>query len=410
MTSQKSPFAPDQFPIVHPVKGVKLGGIEVGIRYKDRPDLFLAELCEGTTIAGVLTTSSTCSAAVNICKKHLKQGHARAIIVNAGNANTFTGDKEKTSATAIVEATANILECPVDNVFHASTGVIGEPLAHERIIEKIAPLHDAIDENSWQEAAHAILTTDTFAKAASVQTEIDGKTITISGFTKGSGMIAPNMATMLGFIFTDAKIPATLLQEMLTDINQKTFNSITVDSDTSTSDTVLLCATGQVPHKEVLGINDTHMQAFKTALFNLMKDLAHQIVKDGEGASKFITINVKGATSNQSAHIIALSIANSPLVKTALAASDANWGRVVAAVGKSGEPVDRNKLSVGFGGITIAQEGQLKDDFDETPVAKHLQNREINIDVDLNLSDGSATVWTCDLTHGYIDINASYRS
>ena len=410
MFDHTSPLAPARFPDVYPVKGVQIGGIEVGIKYKNRPDLFLAKMDEGTNVAGVFTTSTTCSAAVHLCRKHLTQGKAQAIIVNAGNANAFCGEGEGISAADIVQKTAEVIGCPVEQVFHASTGVIGEPLKHALITEKIAPLSNNISDEKWEESATAIMTTDTYAKAASVKTEIDGEEVVISGIAKGSGMIAPNMATMLAFVFTDAKIPSDILQNILNDINQKTFNAITVDSDTSTSDTMILCATGKANHQDITDLNDARLDAFKTALFDVMKDLAHQIVRDGEGAEKFITINVKGAENDRAAHVIGMSIANSPLVKTALAASDANWGRVVMAVGKSGEKSDRDKLSISFGGLPITVDGQIIDGFDEAPIAAHLQTRDIIIDVDLKIGNGAATVWTCDLTHRYIDINGSYRS
>ena len=408
--SKISPLAPKSQPEILPVKGVKLAGLECNIRYKGRPDLFLVEVPQDSSIAGVFTNSLCPSAAVDLCRKNLPHGKVRAIVVNSGNANAFTGKVGDESVEKIIDATANIFNCDKREIFHSSTGVIGEPMDHDKIINSLPKIKNLLSEKNWSQSAETIMTTDTFPKSSSCKAQIDGVEITISGIAKGSGMIAPDMATMLGYIFTDAKIPSLILQELLEEINDKTFNAITVDGDTSTSDTVLLAATGKADtHTEIKSKDDSCLVDFKEKLHSVFQDLAHQIIKDGEGATKFVEIIVNGAENNIAAKKIAFSIANSPLVKTAIAASDANWGRIVMAVGKAGEKADRDKLCIKIGGIEIAKDGQAAPNFDETPVAKHMKNDEISIEVDLQIGSGNATVWTCDLTHGYIDINADYR-
>ncbi len=410
MELKKSPLAPAGFPEMPAISGVRLATKACGVKYQGRTDVLLMSFDEGTTIGGVLTRSLTCSAPVECCRDHLKSGKARAIVVNSGNANAFTGRLGEASVARTVEATAQELNCAEDAVFVASTGVIGEPLPDERITSALGDLKADLRSNSWQDAAEAIMTTDTFAKGATIKTQIDGKVVTINGIAKGSGMIAPDMATMLSFVATDAALSPAMVQNLISSGADLSFNSITVDSDTSTSDTVLFCATGKAGNTLYNDINAPELADFIQALNTVLKDLAHQVVRDGEGASKFISIAVTGAETDQAARRVGLAIANSPLVKTAIAGEDANWGRVVMAVGKSGERADRDKLSIAMGGVTIAKDGQRVDGFDEAPVAKHMQGQEISIAVDIGIADGQATVWTCDLTHGYIEINADYRS
>ncbi len=407
-----SPLAPEHFPALPPIAGVTLASAHCGIRYKDRRDLMVALLDPGTTIAGVFTKSKTRGAPVDWCRAGVKRGKARAIVVNSGNSNTFTGK----AGIAVVERTAaamaKIAKCAPSEVFIASTGVIGEPPPVDKIVNALPATakNAGSDTTAWRGAAEAILTTDTFPKLATRQAVIDGITVTLNGFCKGSGMIAPDMATMLAYLFTDAALPARVLQELLASANERSFNSITVDGDTSTSDTVLLCATGKAKHKRVTRAGDPRLRDFRRALDAVTIDLARQIVRDGEGAQKFVTITVTGATSAKSARAIGLAIGNSPLVKTALAAGDANWGRIVMAVGKSGQPADRDTLAISIGGVLITKDGGPVPGYDEAPVAEHMKGREIDIGVDLGVGRGKATVWTCDLTHGYIDINGSYRS
>jgi len=411
-----SPLAPDHFPTLPAIKGVRLGVAAAGVKYRDRTDVLLVDLVQGTKVAGVFTQSKTASAPVDWCKKSLNGGLAQGLLVNSGNANAFTGARGVDAVEKSVEVVADILACRPSRIFAASTGVIGEPLDWSKITDCLGNLYASMkpvaEPDDWQLAANAIMTTDTFAKAATATVDINGKTVTINGIAKGSGMIAPDMATMLSFIFTDAVIPAAVLQEILSPLADQSFNAITVDSDTSTSDTVLLFATGQSDHDAVLSSNDPCLDDFKAALKKLMIDLAQQIVRDGEGASKFIAITVTGAENDLAAKNIALSIANSPLVKTAIAGEDANWGRIVMAVGKAGEAADRDRLSIKVGGVAVADQGLRVDNFDETPIAQHMKGDAIDIAVDVGITDnaGRATVWTCDLTHGYITINADYRS
>ncbi|MDX2095152.1 MAG: bifunctional glutamate N-acetyltransferase/amino-acid acetyltransferase ArgJ [Alphaproteobacteria bacterium] len=402
----RSPLAPDALPTLPPLAGVTMAAGQAGIRYANRTDVLLVALAEGTTAAGVFTRSKAPSAPVDWCRTILAGGTGRALVVNSGNANAFTGRRGVAAVEGTAQAAAAAVGCSPQEVYLASTGVIGEPLDYRKIAQALPTLHGALAPDSWADAAAAIMTTDTFPKAATRQVIIGGQPVTINGIAKGSGMIAPDMATMLAFVFTDAKIAAPLLQHMLQQSNAKSFNAITVDGDTSTSDTALMFATG------ASGITPAgeDEQRFLDALTALMIDLAKQVVMDGEGAQKLMTIAVKGAESDAAAHRIGLSIGNSPLVKTAVAGEDANWGRIVMAVGKSGERVDRDRLAVSIGGVVIARDGERVEGYDEAPVAAHMKTRDIRIAVDIGLGGGEATIWTCDLTHGYIDINADYRS
>ena len=380
-------------------------------RYKewDRCDLTYIELEAGTSVAGVTTRNICCSSEVELCRDNLKGGSARALVVNAGNSNAFTGYRGREAVETITRQVAAHIGCAENEIFVSSTGVIGVPLPKDKAE---AGLHSAFEAPicSWQDVADTIGTTDTFAKGAKASAIVEGKRVEIVGVIKGSGMIAPDMATMLGYIFTDAAVEPAFLQQMLSEANGSTFNCITVDSDTSTSDTVLAFATGKADDSRLASFEDAGADAFAAALHDVCRQLAHLVVRDGEGAQKFIEINVTGAVSDDSARRIGLAIANSPLVKTAIAGEDANWGRVVMAVGKAGEPADRDKLSISFGATQVAHNGLPVDGYDETPVAAHLQGQEISIGVDIGLGSGCATVWTCDLTHGYISINADYRS
>ncbi len=404
-----SPLA-TEMPALPPIAGVRLGVAAAGIRYQGRPDLVMAELAHGTAVAGVFTQSRCPGAPVDWCRHALKSGKARALVVNAGNANVFTGRRGAEAAAATAEGAASLIGCRPKQVFLASTGVIGEVLPHERLTAALPALHAGLAADGWEAAARGIMTTDTFPKAATRTAMIDGTAVTLSGFAKGSGMIAPDMATMLCFVFTDAKIPARALQSALGKGVERSFNATTVDSDTSTSDTVLLFATGQAKHARVPEEGGRIFREFRAALADLLLDLALQVVRDGEGAQKLIRVDVAGAVSSKSARRVAFAIANSPLVKTAVAGEDANWGRIVMAVGKAGEPADRDRLAVAIGGTWMARDGSVVPDYDEAPVVAHMKGREIGIAVDLGLGEGSYTAWTCDLTHGYIDINGSYRS
>tara|TARA_R110002124_G_scaffold21670_2_gene83116 strand:- start:32877 stop:34121 length:1245 start_codon:yes stop_codon:yes gene_type:complete len=406
-----SPLAPEAFPTIPPIDGVRVATRACGVRYKGRTDVLLVELADETQAAGVFTKSLTASAPVDWCRKSLPGGIANGLIVNSGNANAFTGRLGEDAVEQVVEAVADRLACRPSRVFAASTGVIGEPLNFKSITDNLDALASDLAPGKWDEAAKAIMTTDTFPKGAVKEAQINGTKVTIAGIAKGSGMIAPDMATMLAYVFTDAKIPAPVLQGILAPICERTFNSITVDSDTSTSDSLMLFATGAAGNADRFsGPDDPALKDFRTKAEAVMRDLAHQIVRDGEGASKFIEITVTGADSDAAAKRIGLSIANSPLVKTAIAGEDANWGRIVMAVGKAGEKAERDRLNIAIGGITIASNGLAVDGYDEAPVTAHMQSPEINIAVDVGVGNGRATVWTCDLTHGYIDINADYRS
>ncbi|MBL6079973.1 bifunctional glutamate N-acetyltransferase/amino-acid acetyltransferase ArgJ [Belnapia sp. T18] len=404
-----SPLA-QPMPELPPIAGVTLGVIEAGIRYKGRADLTMLEFAPGTTVAGVFTRNLCPGAPIDWCRAALKGGRARSLVVNAGNANVFTGRAGREATAATAEAAAKLVGCKPREVFLASTGVIGETLPHDRLTAALPALHAALAPDRWPDAARGIMTTDTFPKAALRTATIGDATVTIAGIAKGSGMIAPDMATMLSFVVTDAKIPAGALQALLSKGVAKSFNCITVDSDTSTSDTVLLFATSQAKHPRVPAEGGAMLRDFARALDEVLLDLALQVARDGEGAQKLIQIDVTGAVSAKSAHRIAMAIANSPLVKTAIAGEDANWGRIVMAVGKSGEPADRDRLGIAVGGTWMAQEGGVVPGYDEAPVVAHMKGREVEITVDIGLGRGKARVWTCDLTHGYIDINGSYRS
>ncbi len=411
MAHAVSPLAPSTFPELPALAGVKLAAAATGIRYKNRPDVLLAVMPEGTTVAGSLTRSKSRSAPVDWCAANLKQGKARALVVNAGNANAFTGKAGVATVRAVAQAAARVLGCKQAEVFQASTGVIGEPLSPAPITGALPGLANLANADAWDMAAKAIMTTDTFQKVATATAKLDGKTITINGIAKGSGMIAPDMATMLVFIFTDAAIPAKVLQALLTAAVNPSFNCITVDGDTSTSDTVLLFATGAAGAvKGLKSPTDKRLAGFAKALNGLCLDLAIQVAKDGEGAQKLIEIRITGAEDNAAAHKIGMTIANSPLVKTAIAGEDANWGRIVMAIGKSGEKAIRDKLRIKIGGVTVAAKGMKHPDYREAEIMPHMKGRDIRIEADIGVGKGTATVWTCDLTHGYIDINGSYRS
>ena len=405
-----SPLAPARFPDLPPVPGVRLGAAEARLRYRGRPDLMLAALAPGTTVAGVLTRSHTAAPPVQWCRARLAGGKARALIVNAGNANAATGQAGLAVVRRTAMATAELVGCPAKEVHVASTGVIGEPLPVQRLTAALPALHARLSEDAWADAAPAIMTTDTFPKGATRTAVIAGTPVVVNGIAKGSGMIAPNMATMLAFLFTDARLPASVLRPALRRANDRSFNAITVDGDTSTSDTCLLFATGAARNRRIGRAADPHLRDFRAALEAVMADLAQQIVRDGEGARKFVTIAVRGAPSETAARRIGLTIANSPLVKTAVAGADPNWGRIVAAVGKGDLPLDQNRLSIWIGGRRVARDGRVDPAYDEPSAARHMRQAEIEIAVEVGAGPGAATVWTCDLTHGYIDINADYRS
>ncbi len=397
------------FPAMPPVAGVTLRVARARYKEWDRCDLTFVELAPGTTVAGVTTQSRCPSPEVEWCRQALVLGEARALVVNAGNSNAFTGHRGRAAVEAIAAQTAAHLACRPSDVFVASTGVIGVPLPIDKAQAGLTAAY-AAPAADWRAAAETIGTTDTYAKGATATAIVDGRSVTIAAIIKGSGMIAPDMATMLGFIFTDAAVEAPFLQAALSAANTRTFSCITVDSDTSTSDTVLAFATGAAGNAPLSGDDSDGADAFRAALADVCRQLALLVVRDGEGASKLIEIAVEGAESDASAHRIAMSIANSPLVKTAIAGEDANWGRIVMAVGKAGEPAERDRLSIRFGATQVARGGLAVEDYDEAPVAAHLKGQEIAIGVDLGLGEGRATVWTCDLTHGYISINADYRS
>ncbi len=405
-----SPLAPERFPELPPIAGVRLAAYAAGIRYTGRNDMMLAELAPGSTIAGVFTRSLTAGPPVVWCQACLPGGRVRAIVVNSGNANVFTGRTGQEAVLATAAAAAKLFRCDPKEVFISSTGVIGEPPPAQKIVDALPRIAPTLAAEAWEPAARAIMTTDTFPKGATATARIDGTEVRLNGFAKGSGMIGPDMATMLAYVFTDAALPAAVLQPLLSAATVRSFNSITVDGDTSTSDTVLLCATQQARHAPLTSPTDRRLGDFRRALDRVMIDLATQIARDGEGAEKFVTIEVTGAASARAARHIGLAIGNSPLVKTAISAGDANWGRIVMAVGKAGEKADRDRLSISIGGTLIAAQGGPVPGYDEGPVAAHMKGRNIKIDVDIGIGRGRATVWTCDLTHGYVDINGSYRS
>jgi glutamate N-acetyltransferase/amino-acid N-acetyltransferase len=391
-TPPRSPLAPEQFPNLPRIGGVSFSAVAAGVKYQGRTDVMLAQIAPGSSIAGVFTKSSTRAAPVLDCQAKI------------GNANAFTGKNGIEATRAVTSAVASALDLPETRVFSSSTGVIGEPLAHDRITAKIVELQATLDEDAIEAAAEAIRTTDTFAKGAGAETDVNGSKVSIAGIAKGSGMIAPDMATMLVYIFTDAKIERADLQAMVSELNEVTFNSITVDSDTSTSDSLLIAATG------ASGVDVTNNADFKTALHGVMKDLALQVVRDGEGATKLVEIQVTGALNDAEARTHGLSIANSPLVKTAIAGEDPNWGRIVMAIGKSGAAADRDLLSIRFGDVRVADKGWVCPDYREDDGAAYMKQSNLVIGVDLGIGSGKSTVWTCDLTHGYITINADYRS
>ncbi|TCM30005.1 bifunctional glutamate N-acetyltransferase/amino-acid acetyltransferase ArgJ [Novosphingobium sp. ST904] len=408
MAYPTSPLA-SPFPAMSPIAGVTPHVVRAGYKDWGRCDLTYVELDEGTAVAGVFTRNLCCSSEVELGRDNVKQGFARALVVNAGNSNAFTGYRGREAVEQIMDQVAAHIGCPREQVFVSSTGVIGVPLPKDKAREGVEKALTA-EPCSWEDVANTISTTDTFAKGATATAMIGQTKVTLAAVIKGSGMIAPDMATMLGYIFTDAAVEPAFLQECLSAANFRTFSCITVDSDTSTSDTVLAFATGKAGNAPISSIASPGAHAFAAAIHDVCRQLAHLVVRDGEGAQKFIEVAVTGAVSDESARKVGMAIANSPLVKTAIAGEDANWGRVVMAVGKAGEPADRDKLSIGFGGTWAAREGLPLADYDEAPVAAHLKGQDVTIEVDLGLGEGAATVWTCDLTHGYISINADYRS
>jgi glutamate N-acetyltransferase/amino-acid N-acetyltransferase len=413
MTEKVSPLAPPGFPDLPDIDGVRLATAQAGVRYKGRTDVLLVLMPEGTAAAGVLTRSKCPSAPVDWCRKLLATGRARALVVNSGNANAFTGRKGAAAAAATARTAARIAGCAASEVYLASTGVIGEPLEASRIEAVMKKTAAAARPGGWRQAARAIMTTDTYPKGATRSVSLGGVPVVINGIAKGAGMIAPDMATMLAFIFTDAPVAAAPLSAALRFGLKDSFNSITVDSDTSTSDTLIAFATGAAAKRGIRPIaraDDRRLKPFRVALQEVMFDLAQQVVRDGEGASKLIAVAVRGAVSAPSARRIAFSIANSPLVKTAISGEDANWGRVVMAVGKAGEPADRDRLAIWFGPYRVAFRGERDPAYDEASLSAYMKNREIEIAVDLGLGRGADRVWTCDLTHDYLTINGSYRS
>lgn len=407
-----SPLAPKGgFPALPVIAGVEFAAAEAGVKYQNRKDVMLIRLAPGTAMAGVFTRSSTRSGCVRDCQAKLAAkapaGAGAAIVVNSGNSNAFTGKVGDEAVAAVTGAVAQALDLPPGRVFSSSTGVIGEPLPHAKITAAVPALVAGLRADAIEMAAHAMMTTDTFPKGAAATVQGDGGPIHIAGIAKGSGMIAPDMATMLVYIFTDAKISPANLQKMLSRNVDATFNAITVDSDTSTSDTLLLAATGQSAATEVKG---PVAKAFETALHGVMRDLALQVIRDGEGATKLVEVQVTGAASDADAGKVAFAIANSPLVKTAVAGQDPNWGRIVAAIGKSGAEADRDRLTIHFGDILVAKGGWRSPDYQEEDGAAHFRQEELLIRVDMGLGKGKRTVWTCDLTNRYIEINADYRS
>jgi len=408
-----SPFAPKSLPKLPPVDGVRIASCEAGIRYTGRMDLTLVAFEPQAVAAGVFTRSKTAAAPVEWCREHIAQGVARALVVNAGNANAFTGMKGRDAVGLTAKATAALVGCRQEEVFIASTGVIGEALDPEKFTDKLDDLVGRLDPAPWEDAARAIMTTDTFPKLATRTVQIDGIDVVVNGIAKGSGMIAPDMATMLAFVFTDAPLTQQAAQTMCEQGVEDTFNAITVDGDTSTNDTVMLFATGAAGARGVSEISETGDAggvALAGAIEDVLRDLAHQVVKDGEGASKFVSITVEGAESKNAARRIAFSIANSPLIKTAFAGEDPNWGRIVMAVGKAGEAADRDKISIWFGDIRVAIDGEVDPDYVEAEAATYMKRAELDVRVDVGVGAASARVWTCDLTSEYIAINADYRS
>ena len=405
-----SPLAPKSYPDLPAISGVRFATAEAGIKYKNRTDVLLMAFDEGTTAAGVLTRSKCSSAAVDWCRANLPGGKARGLVVNSGNANAFTGAKGKESVALTADYAAKALGCATSEIFLASTGVIGEPLPAAKFAGVLDEAATRMGDAPWIEPAKAIMTTDTFPKLSGAILEIDGVEVKINGIAKGSGMIAPDMATMLSLVVTDMPIAAPVLQALLARHVATSFNAITVDSDTSTSDTLLAFATGKASVEPIESLDDPRAESFGEALKDVLLDLAIQVVRDGEGATKQVSVHVEGATSDASAFRIAKAIADSPLVKTAIAGEDANWGRVVMAVGKAGEPADRDRLAIRFGDLLVAKDGERAAVYDEAATSAYMKGEDLELTVSLGLGDGRATVYTCDLTHGYITINGDYRS
>ena len=413
MSAALSPLAPSHYPDLPPIEGVRFATAEAGIRYKNRTDVLLVALDAGTQAAGVLTRSKCPSAPVDWCRTVLKKGTARGLVVNSGNANAFTGQTGAQAVQQTAQIAAQALGCAPDDILLASTGVIGEPLDASKFEGVLQACLNRAAPTPWIEPARAIMTTDTFPKVATKTLKIDGVTVTLNGIAKGAGMIAPDMATMLSFIFTDAPIGSEALQTLLSRATKTSFNAITVDSDTSTSDTLLLFATGAAAKRGCPTITnpaDRRLAAFRKALEGMLLDLAKQIIRDGEGARHFVAITVEGAKSANSAKIIGKSVADSPLFKTAIAGEDANWGRIVAAIGKAGEPADRDRLAIWFGPHRVAVHGARDQSYDEATVSAYMKHQEIDIKIELGLGKGKFTVYTCDLTKEYVEINGDYRS
>ena len=409
-----SPFAPAKLAEVPAIDGVRFAVGEAGIKYKNRKDLMIAVMDAGTSAAGVLTQSKTCSAPVLYCRESLKSGKARVLVVNSGNSNAFTGKKGREAVEMTAEFAAKATGAAKNEIYLASTGVIGEPLDAAKFAHLLDGLAKSAKADAWAETARAIMTTDTYPKLATRRAKISGVEVTINGFCKGAGMIAPDMATMLCFVFTDAAIGQAALQPILAGGAQKTFNCMTIDGDTSTSDTCLMFATGAAAkrgQKRIDTAGDPALAEFQAATHDLLRELAIMVAKDGEGVSKFVTIEIEGAENDKAARTIGMSIANSPLVKTAIAGGDPNWGRIVMAVGKAGEAADRDKLSIWFGDKVVAENGMRAETYDEKAFARYFEGRELVIRVDVGTGGkGRSTIWTCDLTHDYISINADYRS
>lgn len=413
MSGSVSPLAPKSYPDMPAIDGVRMATAQAGIKYKNRTDVLLMVFDQPASVAGVFTRSKCPSAPVDFCRQNLPSGVARAVVVNSGNANAFTGAKGRAATELTAKSAAAAVGCAEHEVYLASTGVIGEPLDATKFSGVLASMADEGTGDFWLEAAKAIMTTDTYPKVATRQAEIDGVIVTINGIAKGAGMIAPDMATMLSFVATDAAIEASVLQGLLSAGVGATFNAVTVDSDTSTSDTLMLFATGAAVKRgqaPVARLDDPRLDSFRVALNALLKDLALQVVRDGEGARKMLEVTVTGAENDTAAKKIALSIANSPLVKTAVAGEDANWGRVVMAVGKAGEMADRDRLAIWFGDVRVAVEGARDPAYSEAAATAVMEREDIPVRVDLGLGEGRATVWTCDLTKEYVAINGDYRS
>lgn len=408
MIAKVSPLAPKLYPELPPLEGVRLAAIEAGIKYRGRKDLCVITFDRPAEIAGVFTTSRCPSAPVDWCRKHLSKGKASAIVINSGNANAFTGKKGVEAVELTAQAASRVFNCPTKSVFLASTGVIGEPLDASSFDEKLKMAQAILAPDRWHDAAQAIMTTDTYPKLSTCKFEVEGKQYTLNGIAKGSGMIAPDMATMLAFLVTDLPVGNKVLQKMLSTITKTTFNAITVDSDTSTSDTVLLMSCGK--GKKYSDASDKAVKPFRHALEAVMHELSMLLVRDGEGATKQVCIEITGAKNKRSARRIAHAVANSPLVKTAIAGEDANWGRIVMAVGKAGEPAERDRLQIRFGDVVVARDGERDPDYSEEAASRIMKEDEIEIGIDLGIGKASARVWTCDLTKEYVAINGDYRS